>query len=745
MNNKLHPQAIFIQLLTHCNAECINCPFEFTYNSIHPKGRMSDETWNKILSDIIEMEFEGQVGFYLHHEPLIDISLFDKIKDINEKTKAHVVLSTNGQLLTESNIIKMIDANPKRVHLNINSGNKEEYESSMKGLKYETTINNCKNFIEKAKNIIDIEVNCPVIEGFDVDSLKQIFPDVNVNLEYWANSRGGLLPDFYQENKGSRFKVDNFCQQPTQNFNILYDGSTIACCMDWMHETKNEFLNVNNSSIIEVYNEISKLEEVFKEGNYSKYKMCNTCSKEMGFYRKEDQKLKILLANHHLTSYTGSETLTLTLAKYLLNQGHRITIYSKYISEFHLTEIESEIRLVNNLEIIKNEKFDLAHIHHNISAYEVRHFFPSLPMIFYSQGILPFLEQPPDVDCNISRYLAISEEVEQNLIKYGVDKSKITIIRNFVDEVKFTSIIKPNESPKKALVISRKLDQEKEQIIKNACNTTNILVEFIGGRFGEMDQLELKMKIEESDIIFSLGRGAIESMMLGKAVIIFDYLGGDGMVTSTNYEEIRKNNFSGRRFKFPLSSKDLIKEIQKYNPLEINEIKHRVIKDYSAFKTVKLLESIYYEEIENSDLDDQVNSTTKSIPNYYNIIRETKEAAEAFFYSKGVNVANSQYLHELIEIGESLIKEDNTALAKQILEIALSKDKENLNVLNNLAVIEIMDGQTDLALNRIRKILSKNPEDEIALNNLNYLITVIENNNKCYPTTKKIMEKIKND
>jgi len=92
---KLHPEAIFIQLHTYCNSECINCPFEFTYNSVHQNGRMSKSTWNKILTDLIEMDYSGQVGFYLHHEPLIDKTLFNKIKDINEKTKAYVVLSTN--------------------------------------------------------------------------------------------------------------------------------------------------------------------------------------------------------------------------------------------------------------------------------------------------------------------------------------------------------------------------------------------------------------------------------------------------------------------------------------------------------------------------------------------------------------------------------------------------------------------------------------------------------------------------
>lgn len=624
MENRIHPEAIFIQLNTYCNATCINCPHIFTYKEIHEKGSMSEKTWHKILSDLIEMDFRGQVGFYLHHEPLIDVTLYDKIREVNSRTNAYVVISTNGSLLSEGNRKKLINAKPHKVHININSGIEEEYEKSM-GLNFKNTIKNAQNFIQEAKGLVEIEINCPVMEGYDVKSLEKLFPSVKVNLDYYANSRGGLLPDLFGKVKGSHFKVDDYCVQPSKNFNILFDGSVIVCCIDWMHESKKEYGNVNDSSIIELYLKVRELEEKFKKGDYSKYKMCEFCSTEMGFIKNIDcnPKLKILITNHHLLDYTGSEILTFTLANQLKNNGHQITVYSKYLDSMKQWFDEKNIRVVDRLESISCESFDVVHVHHNISAIEVRRWFPKIPLVFYSQGILPFLEHPPLINVDIQKFVAISEEVRDNLKSFGIPQEKIDIVRNIIDSEKFSSCKLSNEIPQNVLVISGRIDQVKEQIIREACQEKGLGVEFLGGRFGSVNQTILKEKIECADIIFSLGRGAIEAMIAGRAVIIFDYLGGDGMVTLETYAEIQKNNFSGRRFGYSYSKEEIISEIEKYDLNTIEKVRNMAVEDYSAFNASKKLEKIYIDTIKGTSENHISDEDMSLIEFTNNIIQET--------------------------------------------------------------------------------------------------------------------------
>lgn len=281
-----HPSAVFVQLNTNCNASCVNCPHPFTYGAkgSHTKGVMSDATWNKIVKDIVDMDYRGQVGLYLHFEPLLERSLFSKIRQINTETRAYVVFSTNGSLLSDENRRELIAAQPRQVHINIDSADKTQYENMM-GLPFERTMERAKNFIKEANGKVRVEINCPVMPGVDTSKLVEMFAGTQVNTEYWANSRGGLLDGISSKDCGSRFKINQYCLQPEQNFNILHDGRVIVCCNDWAHESKKDFPNISDSSILEIYNgrKMGKIIQEFRNSNYGRYKMCEQCAVEMGF------------------------------------------------------------------------------------------------------------------------------------------------------------------------------------------------------------------------------------------------------------------------------------------------------------------------------------------------------------------------------------------------------------------------------------------------------------------------------
>lgn len=284
--NMAHPLAIFVQLTTACNAECIMCPHPFTYGrrGSHRKGHMPSQVWDELLRQIRRAGYRGQVGLYLHHEPLLVRSLYSKIREVNETTDAFVVVSTNGALLNAENRRLLIEAEPRQVHVNITSADKAQYEETMR-LDFETTFQNTHRFITEARGRICVEINCPVLPGVDTQKLVAAFPGVHVNVEYWANSRGGLLPTISAENKGSRFKLDTHCTQPTVNFNVLWDGSVILCCMDWAHESKADFPNILDCDLFETYNGVlmRTVQAEFVNGDYSRYQMCSFCAREMGF------------------------------------------------------------------------------------------------------------------------------------------------------------------------------------------------------------------------------------------------------------------------------------------------------------------------------------------------------------------------------------------------------------------------------------------------------------------------------
>lgn len=270
--------AIFVQITTGCNAKCVTCPHSITYGT-KPVEKMSDIVWEKIVHDVKEMGYSKQVGLYLHHEPLIESSLFDKIEQINNETEAFVVLSTNGLLLNKQVQEKLNKIGIGKLHINMSSANKDQYELIMK-IPFDVVVKNVKEILKSAE--FPIEINCPVINGIDTN-FEKLFPGVVANTEYYANSRIGLLDNVSCKGKNTRF-TSTYCFQPQQNFNILHDGSVILCCNDWAQSSKGFFKNVLDSSISEIYQETLLIGNKFKEGIYPE--MCLPCVKEMGYVTK---------------------------------------------------------------------------------------------------------------------------------------------------------------------------------------------------------------------------------------------------------------------------------------------------------------------------------------------------------------------------------------------------------------------------------------------------------------------------
>ena len=281
------PKAIFVQLATSCNAECVSCPHRFTYGreGHHEKGAMSDEVWRELLDQVAGAHYCGQIGLYLHHEPLTVTSLERKIREVNERTTAFAILSTNAALLDDERSRSVIDARPRKVHLNICSAEREQYNTLMPGLDYDTTFTNAHRFIDAARGKVGVVINCPVIDGVDVGKLRLAFPGVRVDDQYWANSRGGLVSRASAKGHASRFRLAPYCIQPLINFNVLWDGGVIVCCQDWAQESKQDFPTIMKQNLFEIYGDalMSQIRDEFRAGNYNRYRMCGKCAAEMGF------------------------------------------------------------------------------------------------------------------------------------------------------------------------------------------------------------------------------------------------------------------------------------------------------------------------------------------------------------------------------------------------------------------------------------------------------------------------------
>lgn len=302
--------------------------------------------------------------------------------------------------------------------------------------------------------------------------------------------------------------------------------------------------------------------------------------------------MKILITNNDLYYRAGSQLFTAELAFCLKARGHRVLVFTPIPGLISQEMQQKGIHVVDDLSKMKGERFDLIHAQHNTTAIMARSVFSDTPMIMMVHGVLPELEQPPSINIGISRFIAVSEEVGEHLQKqYQIPVSRISIVRNFVDLEKFYCQKPVSHILKKVLVISNHYTEDVRKVVEGAAKKVGASVEHIG--MPDRSVPDTEVYINDSDLVISLGRVALQAMACERNVIVYDMHGADGMVDEKNFYELRKCNFSGRAKKMQYTEDDLVKELQKYDPVRGKKLRSIVAQENGVDQNIDALEKIY--------------------------------------------------------------------------------------------------------------------------------------------------------
>lgn len=307
------------------------------------------------------------------------------------------------------------------------------------------------------------------------------------------------------------------------------------------------------------------------------------------------RRLSVLVTNLHLAELGGTETYTYSLTKALAGLGHRVVVLTAVLGRVADRIRELGVTVTDDVEELAGERFDVIHAQHNALAVIARARFPAVPMVFHCHGVRPEPEQPPSVNLNVQKWVAVSEDVAEHLAAAGVPRRRITVLRNPVDVRRFQPTRPLNPTPQRALVLSNRIDDDSLGVLRSACSKLGIQVDTIG-RGGQL--WEVETRINRSDVVFSLSRGALEAMACGRAVFVYDWLGADGWVTPETIDEIERGNFSGRRFRRKLSVQELVEELRRYDPAMGPANRRLAEERYALDRHVEAVLGTYREAIE---------------------------------------------------------------------------------------------------------------------------------------------------
>lgn len=279
------PERLHIQTISYCNGRCLFCAYPRVVNKI-THGIMEDEVFKKII-DEAALYKPKRVALLLMNEPLLDRKLPKRIAYAKEKLGegTEVTITSNGSILTEKIINRLIDSGLDRIKISVQGITKETYEKIM-GLNYERTFEGIYRLAEIKKRrkserpqIVLSMVNVGHNEN-EIRKYKRFFRRKGIKATSVAfENKGGNIEDSL-ELAPFGMKLRRRCYRFNRCAYIIFNGDVILCCADW---TRSVILgNVKENSLKEIWlgEKITKIRENFLNGNYEMLpEICQNCKK----------------------------------------------------------------------------------------------------------------------------------------------------------------------------------------------------------------------------------------------------------------------------------------------------------------------------------------------------------------------------------------------------------------------------------------------------------------------------------
>lgn len=317
-----------------------------------------------------------------------------------------------------------------------------------------------------------------------------------------------------------------------------------------------------------------------------------------------DKRLNILFTNNTLDIRGGSEMVILDLAKEFRRRGHFPVAFSMKLGMIEKELKEACIPVVSNLDALGNVP-DIIHGQHHLEAMAAMVYFYNTPAIYVCHGWFPWPEVPP-VFCNIKKYVAVGELTREYIsTTCAVKRDDIEIIPNFVDLGKFVVKEKINVAPLSAAIFGNGVGRNSRlvEVVAAACMKAGLKRLDVFGHKSGNPISNPEEELKNYDIVFSVGRCAIEAMSMGCAVIISDESGVAEMIQPDNMERMFGKFGASSLSKANLNADYIYGEILKFNAQGVRQVMEWIRPKVDLCNAADRYESVYREAMNSQRAD----------------------------------------------------------------------------------------------------------------------------------------------
>jgi hypothetical protein len=250
--------------------------------------------------------------------------------------------------------------------------------------------------------------------------------------------------------------------------------------------------------------------------------------------------MRIVLSNLSFSSFAGTETYMLTVARQLQRLGHEPLIYAQELGPMAEQASEQGLRVIRRLDALPIE-CDAVLAQDGPTAHDLADRYPSAARVFVMHSRFP-LQSPPALTEVCSAVVVMNNRLQQAAERAGIQR--VVRLRQPVDLAVFRGRRTAPRRPLRVLSLSNHPQGARERMIDQACADHGFAVVHRGA--GATATANPEHVMAGADIVITLGRGAVEAMAAGRAVYVLGPVGGDGWVTPESYAELEADGFSGR-------------------------------------------------------------------------------------------------------------------------------------------------------------------------------------------------------
>lgn len=290
-NDSKCPAYIDVELTNCCNINCYMCPVG-TKTMHRKQGFMSLETVEQICKEAKKEAIQG-IRLVRWGEPTLHPQFLEILEQFKNTGKA-VHFNTNGILLNQEKIEKIIALEIDSIKFSFQGVDKYSYEEMRSGSSWDTLLNNIKLTNHKRGNKekpyiqISTTITDETTEQLDkfkemISSLCDYFNIGNTELSYLDLDKMGLSQDRKEkflelrEKESLKKRHLKVCPEVFDKLSINWDGTVTACCSDY----DNQLIigDLKSASLKEIFQN-EKMEQIRKiicDGNYDDIPLCKHC------------------------------------------------------------------------------------------------------------------------------------------------------------------------------------------------------------------------------------------------------------------------------------------------------------------------------------------------------------------------------------------------------------------------------------------------------------------------------------